>query len=376
MDTAWHMVMWDPPDIPQSNKLAKFIRSQQDKPENYPIEKDPIFDWKLRQNHVHAGFSSAMMINNIEKIVSLCTVTPRQLWYGNEVIPWAEIGDTFTDKEWVRKGMFGKLVNETRERAQEAGFNIIYGMPNEQSTPGYINKLNFRVKNNISLRNYTLILSSRTIAWWLKKRKNVSSWWFKIGLSFLENPRCDAIYRKLALMFLPNLIAGNVVIREEQFFGPEYDELWKRTRDSIPAAQVRDAKYLNWRFKKNPFPFRILAAVKENKLEGYIVTLMQDRTEDELSRMYIIDWFFPPGESHSIGRILLCSAVNLALTHNACLITALASQHSNVSLPWGQFRFAQRPYIKPLIIHGNSPGVELVESTTPLHFTLGDTDAF
>jgi hypothetical protein len=60
--------------------------------------------------------------------------------------------------------MFSEVTNATRMRAQHAGFNIVYGLPNKQSCPGYLKKLNFAINKNVTLLHWKIPLSSLVIA--------------------------------------------------------------------------------------------------------------------------------------------------------------------------------------------------------------------
>jgi hypothetical protein len=372
---SWEMLAFDPPDSLQAQALTQFIRGQQDQ-KDYPAEKEGIFKWKLINNNNHSGFASAMVAKEGGKIVSLCTVTPKRLWLEGKEKRWGEIGDTFTDQQYMRRGMFVSLVNATRQRAQLSGYKIIYGLPNEKSAPGYLNKLEFGIKENIDLLNYTLILSSRALAWWLQLRKNREFWWLSIAASLFKNPLSDAISRKLLKTILPQSQIKEIALYEDQSFGPEYDNLWQKVRDMIPVSQIRDANYLTWRYIENPFPFKILAAKKNNVLAGYLITLTQDEADGKIRRLYLVDWLFHPSEKHSIGFALLRAALEPTYNQYAHLVTALSPRQSAVSLPWKEFKFLRRPPYRPLIFHRNEDGLKLIRNTAHWHFTIGDTDVF
>ena len=373
---SWEMLVLDPPDALQAQALTQFIRGQQGFAETYPAEKDGIFKWKLIDNDAHPGFASAMVMKEGAQIVSLCTVTPKRLWFEGVEKRWGEIGDTFTDQEYMRRGMFASLVNASRKRAQLAGYKIIYGLPNEKSAPGYLNKLEFGIKENIELKNYTLILSSEALAWWLQLRKAENPWWLSIAATLLQSPLSDVISRKLLNAILPQSQIKGIAIHNDQSFGIEYDNLWEKVRDAIPLSQVRDANYLIWRYEKNPFPFRILAAKKNNALVGYLITLIQDEADGKIRRLYLVDWLFHPSEKDSVGFALLRAALEPTYLQGAHLVTALSPHQSSVALPWKDFRFLRRPPYRPLMFHCNEDGLKLIHSTTPWHFTIGDTDEF
>lgn len=76
--------------------------------------------------------------------VASCGVVGRRLIRDGREITVCEIGETATDPEHQRRGLFSRLVRACRDRAFQNGAVTIYGTPNSQSTPGYA-KLGFKI---------------------------------------------------------------------------------------------------------------------------------------------------------------------------------------------------------------------------------------
>ena len=193
---GWRLEAFDPPDEAQAREIARFMRSQHSPPESYPREKDRLIDWKLRRNVRHPGFASAMVTTSDERVVSLCTITPKRLWAFGAERPWAEIGDTFTDPAYHRRGMFSAVVNATRERAERGGFPLIFGLPNDQSAPGYTGKLNFPIKADTGHVNCSLPVSARALVTRLPASRS-SAPWYPIAEGAVSNPAVAATSRAL-----------------------------------------------------------------------------------------------------------------------------------------------------------------------------------
>lgn len=68
-------------------------------------------------------------------------VFPIVLCYKNETILVAQSGDTMTSPKHQKKGLFIKLAKETYELAKELKIKLIFGFPNNNSYPGFKNKL-------------------------------------------------------------------------------------------------------------------------------------------------------------------------------------------------------------------------------------------
>ena len=71
----------------------------------------------------------------------MASFTPKKFKVCSEIIIVSEIGDTFTDPNYQRQGIFSTLVNSVREDALKySRVQLLYGTPNENSLPGYEKK--------------------------------------------------------------------------------------------------------------------------------------------------------------------------------------------------------------------------------------------
>ena len=372
----WYLAKLNPPDNAQCKKFAEFMRSQQDNPQIYPLEKDSIPEWKLRKNRIRKGFLSLMITCKEKKIVSSCSITPKKIWDGKNFLFGGEIGDTFTDNKFQRNGMFVDLVNATRESAQGSGLKIIYGLPNSLSLPGYLKKLNFEIKENFHFQNYTLILEPKVLGDRLKRYSDNYIYNFIINIIF-----CSSIISKI-WNFIIKLSTKNqtnldLEVRFETAFNEDYNLLWEKIRDGICFANARNSSYLNWRYCDSPFDFKILSVRKKGDLKGYIIFLVDPNYKnDKVSYLQIVDWMFNPKEYNSVGIALMKEVVNFSMKNSIDIISSHSSKNSPVQLPWNRFGFISRSGSKPLIIHNNINGSRIIDNHMAWHFTLADTDAF
>ena len=61
----------------------------------------------------------------------------------------AQSGDTMTDPNHQKKGLFIKLAKQTYSLAKENNVKLIFGFPNENSLPGFKNKLDWKFYGNM-----------------------------------------------------------------------------------------------------------------------------------------------------------------------------------------------------------------------------------
>lgn len=364
---AWHLEEWDGPSEEKSATLGGFLVGQHSGPTL--TEKLRFPSWKLRENEAAPGFAS-VMVNDLGEVVSSCTVTPKRLWLGDRETRWGEIGDTFTDDRYQRKGMFSALVNASRSRAQAAGFEIVYGLPNDQSLPGYLAKLNFAIKDDLQVLGYSLPLSSAPVWARLSKR---APW----ADGLLGNPLFTATSRTLARGLGKLALSPGMAVEATRVVGVEFDELWSRARVGLPRAQVRDARYLRWRVLANPFDINLLALRENGVLVGYLSLLIRQPTEaTPLRHAMVLDWLYSPSDGMSVGRAIAEAAVGAALGAHADLVTIYTSANSPIPIPFPRQQWFRRGQLRPVIIHKNIAGQALLEDRAPWHFTLSDTDAF
>lgn len=70
-------------------------------------------------------------------------VFPIVLLYDSKDYLVAQSGDTMTSPNHRKKGLFTKLAKETYQLSKELGIKMVFGFPNENSYPGFKNKLSW-----------------------------------------------------------------------------------------------------------------------------------------------------------------------------------------------------------------------------------------
>lgn len=145
-----------------------------------------------------------------DDIVATCYIGGKPL-FANRGAPSFEIGETATDPNHQRKGLFSKLVKAVVAHAGQSGADFVYGTPNSQSTPGYA-KLGFDIVE--------------TSASWLFLVPSIS-YWTKISL-----PRLGRAARELTFQEYATATA------------------------SFRRLNQASSDYLQWRFDRSPWGYR------------------------------------------------------------------------------------------------------------------------
>jgi hypothetical protein len=82
------------------------------------------------------------------------------IWKGRVMLS-AQSGDTMTHPDHRKKGLFIRLARMTYEKCMEMGIELVFGLPNENSYPGFINRLGWKQIDQIV--RYDLKLSFKTL---------------------------------------------------------------------------------------------------------------------------------------------------------------------------------------------------------------------
>jgi GNAT superfamily N-acetyltransferase len=121
-------------------------------------------DWWCFQNPNGGAFA---VILSGERVVSTCYLSGKRITQGENIEFCYEIGETATDSDHQRKGLFSKLVNAMTTHAATTGAKNVYGTPNPQSAPGY-KKLGFK---NVPVAKHAMILLPNLGYWIIRRGK-------------------------------------------------------------------------------------------------------------------------------------------------------------------------------------------------------------
>lgn len=132
---------------------------------------------------------------------------------------------TMTDPAYQGRGLFTGLAGDLFDSSK---LDVIFGIPNENSLKGFVNKLNFELLTDIPMLESDISLQN-----------------------FKKNENCEEI----------------------RSFDDRFDIFFKKVCVEYHIISLRGKEHLNWRFVDNPQnQYNILAFIENNKIKGYIVT--------------------------------------------------------------------------------------------------------
>lgn len=157
-------------------------------------------------------------------------------------------------------------------------------------------------------------------------------------------------------------------------FDAEYDQAWKRVMSSLPIAQVRNSRYLNWRYVDMPVAsYRRAALRRGGRLAGYVAWRIEDGSRGRVCQIADILAYDNDRESYRLllhavdcdARQQRCDFAELSLAGGAALSDAVA-----------RAGFGLSKATLPLALQHDDPrmAARLSQLVPSLHFCRGDHD--
>lgn len=269
--------------------------------------------------------------------------------------------NTLTGEEYRGLGIFTKLADYNYKIAGENSL-FCYGVPNQNSYPGFIKKLRFNDIGEVPLLLRPLKISS------------LMQKYFKSGIfSKLISP-IDVFFKPK----IKNKSNYDIIdINDENI--NLIDEFWNRIQDKYPIMFIRNSKYIKYRYidileRK----YKILMALEKGKPVALIVGRITEIAEIK-SGIYL-DFIIDKGYEKA-GKDLI-DAMNVYFYKNeasliGCLITKKTKEYNILkqNLFFKCPKFAE-PQPFPIIIRKfteNDLGVDMLDIDN-WYFTAGDYD--
>lgn len=315
-----------------------------------------FFDWKILKNYTKQGFVN--LVKDGDRIASTTSITPKTVRLNNQDYIVAEIGDTFTDPNYQRQGMFSLLINRSREDAQKIGLDFIYGTPNAASLPGYEKKANFKVMENVQIALHQTRLD-------ITKPLSQRAPWFLAKLASVFHQ----LLKSLVLRAKSGL--SEAVVEEVDELPNDWDDFWNELRDQHGYIMHRSRSALEWRFFTNPNIYHFLVVRLKGKIIGYLTYRVISGTDSR--NLSIGDFAFLKGHEKAIHNALN-SVYKTAFVLNIELVNSWSVAESPYHTEFIRTGLSQVSEI-PLICY-QSEFAERFKKCDSWHFTMSDTDNF
>jgi hypothetical protein len=317
-----------------------------------------MFAWKIFENTHQEGFMN--LIRDGNAIVSTTSVTPKILILNNQKITVAEIGDTYTEIDYQRKGMFNTLINTSRKNAQNAGIQFIYGTPNKQSLPGYLKHAGFVEIDDLNIYSLKFLFSAKS-----KFRRLVGQ-----GLAKFF----DSIYQIYAqkCISIKNSNIKNLngySIDQIKILPDDWDTFWIQAVKNYSFIIDRSSKSQNWRYVNNPEKYSFLTVRSQGKLIGYCIYI--NTPGDGEYDISIADYLFLNDHEVALG-LCLTKIYETAFLNSVRSINVWCEITSPFYTIFRNYGLRETNKI-PIIFFGSQIN-RVISKKNNNHFTMGDSD--
>ena len=271
-------------------KIVKFLNINFSLKEKNFFFSEEKFVSKIFQNPYREGIIVCAETED-GKVIGTASLTPKKIYINQREVVAAEIGDTYSvqaknfvkkygiqkyqlidkldndiklyaDETFIRKSIFGSLVNYLLNSAKNNGINIIYGTANSQSLSSYINRFGFRKINSNQITDYWLITP------------------YIINQKFLFTKKINFFLKTffyLLYFFYFKKIKFNLNLNIQECKNindskKEMDNLWENSKKDYSIK--KDFQYISWRYSSNEYKKFFLFDKK--KMISWIIIKKQD----------------------------------------------------------------------------------------------------
>lgn len=263
-----------------------------------PVKSHPVFwRWHFLENpYASPGDVPLWIVKNVERVVGQMATIPVQLKVGEDERRALWIIDFILLPEYRGRKLGKRLMQVARETYCKTMIALGY---NEQSEAvlrshkwvslGSINRYHKLLFPGNAAKEISRLGPARHIA------------------NLIYTPLRPRISKLSSTM--------NGVLREVTYFDSSFDELWKDASIQWPCAVVRNARFLEWQFMKQPGKkYDVLAYYEEDRLLGYIVLFFRKAEGGGVSsKAAISDICYSSRNSKKVIDNLLKGALRLAL---------------------------------------------------------------
>ncbi len=353
MTRHWHIRPYGKGDEEEILNLRRAVFGDLD-----PVRlKKSTWRWQFEENPAGSAFYRLAEAGH-RVVGQYVTIPTRLLVDGRETLA-AFSCDTMIHPEYRRQGMFSALAQELYDDLEKgAGIGLVWGFPNEQSLPGFTRKLDWKMLPPIPL----MVVPIRPLAVLLKMLPATGR---LVGNRF-PSPAADKPLR------IVSRIKG-LAIEAISRFDESFDELWHRHKASARIIQVRDSRYLQWRYLSVPqFGYRPFAVFRDRKLLGFIVIRMMALRGQ---RFGVLVDVFPFPVNAPVFRDIISFARQYVVARGGHFLTCLMPRHHlGILRKTGFLRVPEVFNPKTWRLGYRRTKDRLLGSAESWHVTYGDSD--
>jgi hypothetical protein len=299
------------------------------------------FDWLYLRNPDGRLWITIATPPASDEVAASYSTIPRRFWvYGSERLGALSL-DTLTGSAWRKRGLFVHLAQLTYARAAREGGAFVYGFPNENSAPGFLKHLGWKL-----LRSPTVVATVQPVAW----------------LAHLSGRTT------------PSERSGDGLrLRVTTEIDTRFDELWRRTRPRLSVAAVRDRAFVAWRWSRPRSRYEV--AIAENEAGDLVAACLTTvETRSEGPRVYLVDFLAPSGCDDALARLIRFATGRRVRADGARLIQTMIAPDSPLRAALPRFRRVPSRLAMPIVLGAADLAPGGLPDDVNWHVTYADTD--
>jgi GNAT superfamily N-acetyltransferase len=335
--------------------LLEFLREAY--ADNPRMSDERFWDWHFLENPFVEPDNLPVWLAKCEgRIAGQLAATPVDLKIGGERKRAIWILDLIVHDDFRRRGIAKRLALKAEEFCPVGlGVNTT-----EQHSTAVLESIGWRVPCKIP--RYSKILHAGNA---LPEISRIRA--LRRAFNFLSapaRPRLDA-----------EMFAENGRLRLLENFDSRFDDLWREAGANWSCAVVRDARFLEWQYLRQPAKkFEIIGYFENERLRGYAIIFVRKAEEagGAVAKASIADLCYAENDSETIVDALLRGALQIAARRGAGrLVTDVLDALIEERLAHFGFRSVKNPL--QFLVKSNQ-NQELLGDSRNWFLTRGDSD--
>lgn len=264
--------------------------------------------WLHQQNLT--GLNSIYYAMHSNTVAAIYTAMPVVFKVNQSMANALQSIDTITDAAHRGKGLFPKLAKQLYSDAPSSHYKLVYGFPNENSAPGFFNKLGW-----VSFGEAPFLLKPLSFSYFLNK--------------FLKRKVAAAATDEHHAYDMPteHRLGSNTYIKRLQNFENDYDVLWAKVAGHIPVTVNRGAAYMNWRYVHKPGEtYATYGYYASGILQGIVTFTIKNKHNGRIG--YLMELVYNHQEHAAAGIKLLQFATSIFKREKTDAVLAWCFDHS------------------------------------------------
>jgi GNAT superfamily N-acetyltransferase len=328
--------------------------------------KDPLrhnicpdyYLWLYFQNPVKG--SSFWAAYHKDQMMGISTVVAKQVSIFGEKIKIGEDAAGFVHPAYQGRGIRTSLLKANMKTVEKNGIITVFGISRTKQIHRGFKKLNY---TNIPALNLKCLIKPVNFKRLLNS--TIKSKIFCTVGAFMIRAIYDLLFKKSA----PEPPEG-ISIQKDNFVSSAFDDFYLRCEKDYDVIQVRDSKYLNWRYFKGPDYYDFFSIRKGSGIVGYFVINTTPWRDMKIGN--IVDFLTFKGNSRLVESIISRAIFELQ-KKNVDMEQVWVLKGSPFYRHFLKCGFI--PFRNVMVLFNNTELVRsLVEKKPVFHFTAGDSD--